>query len=218
MNQSPIFRKTPNKMLLYFFPLFKLMFHQNYRLPLVSESNFCKLILFVRWENCPFLVPDQESRQSESSEKCFLHWCRSIFKRLLLSLYKFDFLRQAPNQKQNITTWVFNGKSLAFILCIRNPIVSKLRRKFFFCFNSIFEHLLPQNYRLHLFIQRRNRKFSILRCLFDGRNFLSGSLIKCLDSLKFAKGAFHIVSVPVSNVYFPATTSSIPFIKMSIRK
>ena len=148
--------------------------------PLVSETNFCKFYLFVRWKNCPFLILEEESRLSESSEKCYFHWCRSILKHLLLSHCKFDFIRQGRNQKENITKWVFNGKSIAFIHCIRNPIIrnnQKAGEKNFFCFNYIFEHLLPQNYRLHLFHQGRNRKLSSFRCLFDGRNFLSGSLV-----------------------------------------
>ena len=146
---------------------------------LLIEHIFCfdpcsEFVIFQIFQKEPFL------------------WYRPIFKLLILSLYKFKFLKQDLNRKQSISIRVSEWKNVVFHLCIRIPVLRNFQRKPLVSKFSRFS-----NYRLCFFLQGRHRKPTIKIEFFDERMGDLCSLHQSLDKPKILKSVIWFNSLNI---------------------
>ena len=90
-------------------------------------GNFL-VVVFFRWDYCPFVFLATVSWQSEISRNCYCFVVLLIFQTVLISRYRFELLHHKVSLKGNSHKGVLRWKSLDFFRCIRVLIVQNFQK------------------------------------------------------------------------------------------
>ena len=182
------------------------MFRQNYRLCLVRQTRNRKhhyTRSFCDRRSVDFFNR-LESWQCESSKNCCALWLGSIFKRLLLSLYKFDFLHPDVNQKSFTSSWSFNWKSHWLSTLHQTPITSKTPKEsfqfFFFPSLVIQTYVSLKTYSFIFSIRIGFKNFQVIKYFRTGKLSFVLPWIRVLAVRKFRKVLYSLI-LPDSQMF-----------------